>query len=164
MATLCKLTDPNMQTWGGVQWELGRIRSVAPETRRSVLCTNGVIHAYHDPLVAIFVNPIHADYSPARLFAAEAPAIVADDGLKCGVYALTLVLEMDVPQPTPLARVFFGIMCAQQGCTDARWNKWAKGYLSGKDRSADAARYYAARSNFASLAEQAFRLAGDGHL
>lgn len=156
MATLYKLTDQDMRTFGGFQWELGQIRSVAPATRCPELCTDGVTHAYHDPLVAVLMNPAHASYSPARLFAAEAPAIVADDGLKCGVYALTLVREMDVPQPTLLARAFFGVMCAQQVCTDARWNRWAEGYLSGKDRSTEAANVaYAAYAASAAAAHAA---------
>jgi hypothetical protein len=35
------------------------------------LCGPGWLHAYESPLVAAFMNPIHADFRKPRLFEAE---------------------------------------------------------------------------------------------
>jgi len=87
-----KLTDQKMQTPGGYQWEHG----VTRETDGSGdLCGSGWLHYYHDPLLAVLLNPIHADIEDPILWEAEAEGLHRDDkGLKGGCTKLTLYFFM----------------------------------------------------------------------
>lgn len=104
------------------------------------LCTDGLIHAYESPIIAVLLNPIHANYSPARLWRCESDAELVREGqVKCGVRRLTCVEELPVPQVTTAQRVRFGILCAWEMCEDASWREWASRWLAGDDRSKEAA-------------------------
>jgi len=144
MTKLYKLTDVNGRTRAGedneLTWAVGVThKTVSTGTR---LCSSDVIHAYEHPLIAVLINPIHADFNPAtmRLFAAEGEIVAREGQLKCGVHALTVVEEIPVPVLTTEQRVKFAILCAKTVCKDAAWNAWADKWLSGEDRSAATAR------------------------
>jgi len=132
-----KLTDQNLQTHGGYQWEPG----VARETDgRGNLCGPGWLHYYHDPLLAVLLNPIHACITNPILWEAEADGLHKDDrGLKGGCTRLTLMRQIELPQSTTEQRVRFGILCAKAVCNDRTWNRWADRWLDGSDRSVAAA-------------------------
>ena len=106
---LFKLTDENGKTRGDTQWGDG-VTHVATETGNQ-LCSRDVIHAYTDPLLAMMMNPIHANVQNPLLWEAEGE-VVADDGTKVGCKALTTVCRIPVPGVTLEQRVRFGILCA----------------------------------------------------
>ena len=62
MTTLYKLTDRDGFTRRGLtgetKWSLGFTLCTSGA---GDLCGPGFIHAYTDPLLAVFLNPIHAD-------------------------------------------------------------------------------------------------------
>ena len=132
-----KLTDQNLQTYGSYQWEPG----VARETDgNGGLCGPGWLHYYHDPLLAVLLNPIHADIANPILWEAEADGLHRDDrGLKGGCTRLTLIRQVDLPQITTEQRVRFGILCAKVICDNPAWNAWADRWLDGSDRSQESA-------------------------
>jgi len=150
-----KLFRPDMTTHGGYQWAEGRREAIAlPGTE---LCTPQVFHAYRSDLLASLLNPIHADYSPAVLWACETDEIVADDGLKIGVKDLRPITQLDLPSPSTEQRVRFALLCALAVYKDPEFEHWANAWLSGVDRSLDSARAAeAAPLNLVKLAEQAF--------
>ena len=53
-----KLTDRKMQTHCGYQWQIGQWHETSGEGE---LCTEGWLHCYTSPLLAVLHNPIHAD-------------------------------------------------------------------------------------------------------
>lgn len=132
-----KLTDQKMQAHGGCQWEIG----VPRETDGSGdLCGPGWLHYYHDPLLAVLLNPIHAGIEDPILWEAEAEGLHRDDkGLKGGCTRLTLIRQIDLPQITIEQRIRFGILCAKEVCAEPIWNAWADRWLSGADMSVEAA-------------------------
>ena len=132
-----KLTDQKMQTYGGCQWEIG----VSRETDGSGdLCGPGWLHYYHDPLLAVLLNPIHACIEDPILWEAEADGPHKDDcGLKGGCTRLTLLRRIDLPQITTEQRIRFAILCAKAVCNEPAWNIWADRWLDGSDRSVEAA-------------------------
>lgn len=151
MKTLYKLTDQNMQTHRAFQWVLHEPRET---TGVGDLCGPGWLHAYTDPLLAVLLNPIHANFKNPRLFKANwaGGKMKSDMGLKVGVTRLTLVEEMPLPSITPTQRVAFGVLCAKRVCKDPAWHTWADNWLSGVDRSksaADAAEWAAAWAEWA---------------
>ena len=143
MTKLYKLTDYLGRTRAGedneLTWAVGVEHKTAGTGAR--LCTADVIHAYEHPLIAVLMNPVHADFDPARmrLFVAEGEIVAREVQLKCGVHALKIVEEIPVPVLTTEQRVKFAILCAKLVCKDAAWNAWADKWLSSEDRSAWAA-------------------------
>ena len=136
MSTLYKLTNGDGQTRNGTQWGPGVSHS---GTGEGGLCGPGWIHAYEHPLVAVLLNPIHADFKNPRLWEAEGKIAIRDGQLKCGCKTLTTVREIPLPSITTEMRVRFAILCAKEVYACLSWNAWADRWLSGEDRSEDAA-------------------------
>ena len=157
-----KLTDQDDRTFCGTQWGEG-VTHEAPGT--GGLCTAGWIHCYTDPLLAAMLNPIHMNFTSPHLWEAEADGEMRDDGLKCGVQRLTTLRQLQPPELTIAQRVRFGILCAREECRNEAWRSWADKWLSGADRSQEAAAWAAAlavegaKTNFdlVKLAEEAVR-------
>ena len=65
---LYKLTDENDRTYNDTQWGEGVTHETSGEGK---LCGEGWIHAYIDPLLAVFLNPIHACFTNPHMWEAE---------------------------------------------------------------------------------------------
>ena len=141
---LYKLTDGDGKTWGGTQWGPGVSHS---GTGEGGLCGPGWIHAYEHPLIAVLLNPIHADFKNPLLWEAEGEVGLRDGQLKCGCATLTTIREIPLPEITAEMSVRFAILCAKDVCSCRAWNAWADKWLSGEDRSEEAA-YDAARAAY----------------
>ena len=165
MTKLYKLTDEQGRTRAGEDNELTWAVGVAHKTTGTGtrLCTADVIHAYEHPLIAVLMNPVHADFDPAtmRLFVAEGNIVAREGQLKCGVHALKIVEEIHVPVLTIEQRVKFAILCAKCVCTDVAWNAWADKWLSGENRS-EAAAWEAAEAATRAEAKAAAKAAAKG--
>ena len=144
MKTAYKLTNSKMRTHKGFQWELGKWYETMG---RWSLCSPGWFHFYNDPLVGMFMNPIHANIKNPRLFRAEVEGKFLDDnGTRYGYSRARLIEELPVPQISPVQRVRFAIFCVKEVYKTKKWNKWADNWLSGKDRTIDTA--WNTNSNF----------------
>ena len=139
MATLYKLTRQDNTTSGGTTLEWGAGVSHTATGPGTLLCSPDVIHAYTHPLLAVLLNPIHADYQNPKLWRCEGDVVADDHGLKVGVKTLTTIEEIPLPIVTAEQRVKFAILCAKQVCKDEKWNTWADKWLSGEDRTEAAA-------------------------
>jgi hypothetical protein len=136
MAKLYKLTDVDGYTRNNTRWG----KNVTHTTDGSgELCGPGWLHAYTDPLLAVLLNPIHCNYSSFRLWEAEGEIGKNDMGLKVGTRSLTTIREIPIPKITIKQKIRFAIFCAMAVYNDTTWTDWAKQWLSGKGRSADAA-------------------------
>jgi hypothetical protein len=139
MKTLYKLTDQNNKTRSDTLW--------GPDVKHTAtgkgysLCSDGLIHAYEDPLLAVFISPLHVNYSNPKLWKAKTTCkkIVRDGQMKCGVKSLTTIHEIPLPVVTTTQRIAFGILCAKKVCSDIKWNVWVDKWLSGEDRSVESA-------------------------
>ena len=110
MTTGYKLTTQNMTTHGDFKWALGHTAITSGE---GDLCGPGWLHFYGDPLLAVLLNPIHANIDNPRLFEAIAgPTQEHDRGLKSGATQLTLIRELPLPAVTLAQRVAFAKNCA----------------------------------------------------
>lgn len=96
---LYKLTTQDGYTRKGKKeetlWETGV--TIKATGCSDVLCSDGVLHFYRHPLLAVFLNPIHANIRNPKLIECECGDIVADDGLKVGVKEATKVADCDLP-------------------------------------------------------------------
>lgn len=136
MAKLYKLTDEHGKTWNDTQWGPGVSHS---GTGEGGLCGTGWIHAYEHPLIAVFINPMQADFKNPRLWEAEGEVGLRDGQLKCGCKTLTTVREIPLPRVTTEMRVRFAILSAKGVHECSAWNGWADKWLSGEDRSEESA-------------------------
>ena len=132
-----KLTDQNMRTYKDCRWEVGKWKETSG---KGELCGDGWLHCYSDPLIAVLLNPIHANFNPFRLFIAETYGWGKHDkGLKSGYKTMRLIKEIEAPLVTRTQKAAFAILCAKQVYKDARWAAWADKWLSGEDRTVAAA-------------------------
>lgn len=147
---LYKLTDQAGYTRRGSYnetcWSEGSTHKATG--RKPELCTDGVIHAYCHPLIAVLLNPIHADINNPLLWEAEGE-IVVEKGDKCGCRELTTLKKIKLPTITTEQRVRFAIAIALTVYQETGFVTWAKNWLSGKDRTQDGAAQAAAEAGAA---------------
>jgi hypothetical protein len=134
---LYKLTDQNMQTYNGYQWELGVKRTATGSGTHP--CSNGVLHAYTDPRLAVIFNRIHANIANPKLFIIETDDYIGSDGKKCWSKSQTLISNIPLPIITSEQLCEFAIRCAILVYKNPTYILWANQWLSGINRSADAA-------------------------
>jgi hypothetical protein len=129
-----KLTNQKMQTHNGFQWEMNKWVETSGE---GALCTNGWLHCYDNPLLAVVLNPIHADISSPRIFECAVEGKEKHNkGLKSGYSRMRLTRERVLPEISINTRVRFGILCALQVYKNESFVNWAKDWLSGNNRAA----------------------------
>jgi hypothetical protein len=134
-----KLTDRKLRTHKKFQWEVGKW-VLAEGNSKQKLCTNGWLHCYDSPLLAILHNPIHTSIKNPRLWKVEVGGECKNDrGLKCGYQKMRLVKEIPVPEISLTQKIAYGILCAKRVYNDSKFLVWADNWLSGKDRSSHAA-------------------------
>jgi hypothetical protein len=139
-----KLTDEDGQTKNNTQWG-ENISHTAKGESGLPLCSDGWIHFYTNPLLAVFMNPVHANFKSPRLWEAETSGEELHGPLKSGCKTLTTIKEIPLPEVSITQKIAFGILCAKEVDKDETWNKWADKWLSGENRtveSADAAYAY----------------------
>lgn len=133
--TLYKLTDQNYRTLNGTQWGVGVSHT---EPGNGKLCSEAYLHAYTTPLLAVLLNPIHADISNPVLWRALG-TVEANDGTKVGCTLLKTIKIIPLPTITLTQRLAFGILCARRVYKDKAFLAWARAWLNGKNRTAHAA-------------------------
>jgi hypothetical protein len=142
MSLLYKLTTADLKTRKGesneTTWGEGVTHS--GDTTFSELCSPGFIHAYTHPLLAVLLNPVHADIPDPVLWECEGEGVISDRGLKVGCRRLTTVRRIPLPSVSTEQRVRFAILCGKAVCSDPQWLWWADGWLDGRDRTGAAAR------------------------
>lgn len=129
---LFKLTDKNNETRGHTKWGRGVTHTASGE---GGLCGPGWIHAYTSPLLAVLLNPVHADFDEPRLWLARGVVGKNKLGLKVGTTRLTTIKRIRLPRITCCHRVSFAIFCSLQVYHNPEFVRWAENWLSGKDRS-----------------------------
>lgn len=136
MKTYYKLTDQDMQTKNNFQWELNKIYRIEEINKHKPLCTEYWFHVYSSPLLAILLNPIHANISNPRLFKCICKGLhKTDRGLKEGFTQVELTEELKLPEIISNQKIAFGILCAKEVYKEGSWNRWADNWLNNIDRN-----------------------------
>ena len=128
-----------MRTHDGFKWELGK--EVITNGKINNLCNDSWLHYYHHPLLAILLNPIHAEIDNPRLFEVKALGKhLNDKGLKGGCTKMTLIKELKLPEITLNQKIAFAILCSLEVYRESTYVSWANNWLGNKNRTyADAA-------------------------
>lgn len=131
-----KITDKDNYTQRGEEGEMLWGKNVTHVAKGSGgLRNDGGIHCYRDPYLAVFMSPIYENYNPMKLWEAETPIIIYDDGTISDVSELTTIKEIPLPKFTAEQRIKIAISCALEVYKDTKFQDWAMKWLSGKDRS-----------------------------
>ena len=133
MTKLYKLTNQCSQTFGQCQWG-ENVPHAAPGNGK--LCSSAWLHAYTHPVLALLLNPIHANIADPQLWECEGTVGITDHGLKVGCTSLTTLRQLPVPKITSVNRVAFAIGCAYNVYSDYSWVEWARRWVLNRDRSA----------------------------
>lgn len=140
MTELCKLTTQDGRTRVGfgneTQWGENVTHS---GTGAGALCGPGYVHAYEHPLVAVLMNPIHADIPNPVLWEGEGEIALRDGQLKCGCVTFMTLRRIPLPELSTEARVEVAIRCALYVYSKPSFVTWAQAWISGADRSERAA-------------------------
>ena len=135
-----KLTDKYLRTYNNTSWEHADWKETNGD---GDLCTDQWLHCYSHPLVALFLNPIHANFPQPRLLQVEVDGKTrTDKGLKEGWTRMRKLQEIvDFASPTLEQRVRFAILCALEVYHEKYFVEWARKWLLGVDPTcaADAA-------------------------
>lgn len=132
-----KLTNEKMQTHNKTQWVLNEQKTTDGIGEP---CSSSWLHCYCDPLLAILLNPIHANFKSPRLFKIKVGGNLKETGgLKFSFTEMTLLKELPLPKVTLVQRIAFAILCVKEVCKDKDWNEWADNWLSGRDRTKESA-------------------------
>ena len=133
-----KLTDQNLRTYMGFRWVVGEWVE-APGKLNQSLCSDGWIHYYDDPLLAVFFNPIHADIDKPRLWEIEIDGETKVDATKGGARRGRLRTELPLPLISLSQRVEIAIRCALTVYSEPDFVIWAEKWLNGTNRTKAAA-------------------------
>jgi hypothetical protein len=154
MTTVYKLTDKNGYTRKGYSNELKWGEGVTHKvTGKGGLCSEGCIHAYVSPELAVLLNPIHANIPSPLMFKGEMDITHRDNGdLKVGGKSFTTTKQMKPPEISTRQRVIFALLCADEALELttahmppkaleklAEWRRWRDDYISGKTSASSAA-------------------------
>jgi hypothetical protein len=143
---LYKLTDENGYSGFAAgatrtRWAPGIAHEIAPYMRNpsANLCSSSYFHAYEHPLLAAFMNPAHGAFKQPLLWKCKGQIEKRESDLKCGTFALTAISTIDLPVLTITQRVKIAIYCSLTIPQNKSYKNWAKNWLSGKNRSYEAA-------------------------
>ncbi|MBM3327781.1 MAG: hypothetical protein FJY65_12580 [Calditrichaeota bacterium] len=98
------------------------------------LCSDGFIHAYEHPYIAVLMNPVHGHYTPFLLWEAEGEIAIRDGQKKCGCKELTTIRQIPIPILTKEQIVEIAIRCAMEVYKEPSFTKWANNWLNNVDR------------------------------
>ena len=118
-------------------WEIGK--QVSAKEGKPVLCTETVVHFYEDELLAIFMNPIHANLKNPRMFEVETCGEIIRDNVKSGCKSLKLIREIEIPKITKEQKIAFAILCSLEVYKEKSYVTWAENWLNRTDRSRESA-------------------------
>ena len=109
-----KLTDEHSCTKNNTQWGTNITHSISPDKTNPKLCSDSWIHFYTSPLVAVLMNPVHANFANPILWECETAGEHVIEPIKAGCKQLTTLRQISLPVFTTTQRAAFSILCAQQ--------------------------------------------------
>jgi hypothetical protein len=134
----CKLVTQDLKTYADTQWRLGEWKSSSGE---GSLCGSGWLHGYEDPLLAAFLNPVHANILSPLVFEVAVKGSLLDVyGTMFGATDMCLTQALSpLPTLTDWRCIRFALLCVLRTTESERFCEWAEKWLLGQDRTYDAA-------------------------
>jgi len=103
------------------------------------LCSKHWYHGYAHPLLAVLHAPIHVPTDYTKMIEIEVPEVYAPDQMKLGFTTGIVGRVIPLPKITLEQKIRYAIGGACSVCQKKSFRKWADDWISGKDRSEEAA-------------------------
>jgi hypothetical protein len=100
---LYKFVSDEFKTKNATRWAVG-VKNEA-QGLGNALCTDGVLHGYEHPLLAVFLKSQHVEDEFKILIEVDSSEIVARDGLKVGSKRQQMIRQIDAPDITVKQRI-----------------------------------------------------------
>ena len=134
-----KLLNQDRTTYAGMEWPIGQWNEATGDPDQS-LCTDGWLHCYDDPYLALFLNSVHANIQDPIVCEVEVNGDSKNDrGLKRGYRKMRVIKDLNIVRPTTEQQTKFAIYCALEVYDDPDFKQWANNWLLGTDRSKETA-------------------------
>lgn len=129
-----KLTSDEWTTYKNTKWGPNITHEVSGT---GDLCSNGWIHVYSDPRLAIFLDPVHGSFGKDSILweVNVSGKSKMDMGLKEGWESVTTLKIIEKPILTTEHRIRAAIYASALVYSDESFLYWAKNWLNGNDRS-----------------------------
>lgn len=128
MTTLYKLTTRDGKTRKGcyneTQWGEG-IKHRAKGPKDGELCSNSFIHAYEHPIIAVLMNPAHADIRQPLLWEARGKIAERNGSLKVGCRSLTTIKQIEMPKISLKQKRKIAKLCGLEDAEEFRSSRLA---------------------------------------
>src|SRR5208337_3613979 len=137
-----KLTDQDFKTRKGYAnetlWGEGVTHTAAGDG--GGLCSDGLIHWYVSPELALLLNPIHAKISNPIVWEVMVSGRTVREGdIKGGSQIVTTLRQIKAAEPTTTQRIAFALLCAKFVYHNDSFCSCADAWLAGDDRAEVAA-------------------------
>jgi hypothetical protein len=116
------------------EWKLKKWKEIEGDKEFFGVFSEGWLHCYSDPLIAILLNPINENIQNPRLFEVEVDGKEAHCNMKYAYKKMRLMKEVNVPKITLEQKVKFAVLCALEICGDNKFTSWAKDWYGDKKR------------------------------
>lgn len=139
-----KLLNQDNTSYGNCKWTLKEWKKTDGV---GALCSEGWLHCYTNPLLAVLLNTIHGDFANPKLYKCEVRGRSRTDlGRKEGWSEMRIVEEIKLPKISIKQKVAFALLCSielvkvlgpRRDYLEYEYReyvKWAKKWVSGEDR------------------------------
>jgi len=92
-----KLTTQEGKTRNETQWGENLTHEATGDIKQD-LCSDAWIHAYTHPLLAVLMNPAHADIENPILWEGKGEGEAKFESLKCGFRKFTTLKKIPLPE------------------------------------------------------------------
>jgi hypothetical protein len=131
---LYKFVTPDFTTRNNTVWSPSITNTANGEGTE--LCSDGFLHGYSHPLLAVFLRSLHVPGNNTVLIEVESSESAAHDGLIHGTKQQRMIRVVETPTITLDQRVEIAIRLALTLDQPESFRAWAGTWLSGEDRSA----------------------------
>jgi hypothetical protein len=112
-----------MQTCNNFQWELNVWKKATGEGQE--LCSDGFLHCYPSPEIAVLMNPNQADFSYPRIFECECKGeSLNNNDLELGFKEMKLTKEIKLPEISIKQKIKIALFCALEVHNEINFLKW----------------------------------------
>lgn len=131
---LYKLTNEHDCSFSATQWGNYITHTAPGQKEGKVLCSNCWLHAYTHPVIAILLNPIHANFYKPNLWLCGGKAKIVDLDGKVGCIELTTQKKMIPPVISDITTLCWGMACLSKVYEEVYYQQWCGNWIGSIER------------------------------
>lgn len=146
----CKWVSDDLTTMNDTKWEINIPKEFPVPKRDDLeLCPEVFFHYFCHPLLAVMFKEKYGCESYSKLYEVSPGGKILEylHHYFGSSTKLTLIKELEIPNVNDIQKIAFGILCVLKVYKDPKFVSWANNWLSGEDRSNQAAELVIASVN-----------------